>query len=868
MTFPKNKYFFIFPIAILILLVFFPSLNGQFLNWDDTLYISMNKLMNNQISFNSFLSLYDFDNNISLVLFSFLVQIKIFGYDPFSFHLFNIIIHTFNAILIYKITLIFLKNPNYALLVALLFSLHPMKVESVAWIIQRKDLMFSFFFLCSILLYIKYIFSNRMVNLILIILFGYLATLCKIQAMVLPFSLLLIEYTLTKKLKIRNILFALVLLMTMLTKIQNIPAVFVIIIIPILLNNYWSVFCSKYPKIIDFFRVKMAPIFNLSVFNNTKIRIILNIGFAFSVILLTIYTAKTALFNISDDAVLIKKVSNVDIWITSTITLMFFSFIIYSLIYLNNKHSNQRKLFGINLLNTIVRINRKLKDKFLKKDITGFLILILYFILLFSLSHDNKNIILLSAIGIILLIIDKYNKSFLRFDFKAVTFILPILTIISLFIYVAFNYPIFSEENNFTTRFFYTSYSLNYYLIKFIFPINLSAMHPYPDLSNNIATTYWFHPIISLIIISSGILAINKLRKSELKSHIIFGLLFFLINISLVLHIIPIKGRVIVADRYTYMAYFGLTFALIVIIKHFITNFPNLKKLRITIIGVIATVICVISFQSFTRSKLWKDDKSFWSDVIKKDLSNHYAFYSLGLHYYENKNYLEAINNYSVAIDNHKENYEYFTNRGACFVQTKNDSLALLDFEMAIRLNDKDYASCFNRGVLYFNTGDLEKSKIDVQRALNIKPDYPLATSKLNQINELLKSIENYNKNTTQSNYLSDYYNKIGVDFAMNNRMVKALNSFNLAIKYDTTNIRAFQNRGNTYASLKEFENAKIDLFHTIKMAPNEGEPYFNLANILHETGDVKTACEYWKKALSLGVNDAQIMLNRFCGNN
>jgi len=140
MTISLKKNILFLCILAITFLIFSPAIDSNFLNWDDTIYITDNTLTYNNISIDSFEKLYDFDQNISLVLFSFLVQIKLFGDNPELFNLLNILFHLFNVLLIYKLGNYLLKNPNMAIIIAFIFAIHPLKTESVCWIIQRKDL--------------------------------------------------------------------------------------------------------------------------------------------------------------------------------------------------------------------------------------------------------------------------------------------------------------------------------------------------------------------------------------------------------------------------------------------------------------------------------------------------------------------------------------------------------------------------------------------------------------------------------------------------------------------------------------------------------------------------------------------------------
>ncbi|MDA3820260.1 MAG: hypothetical protein PF590_07375 [Candidatus Delongbacteria bacterium] len=95
--------------------------------------------------------------------------------------------------------------------------------------------------------------------------------------------------------------------------------------------------------------------------------------------------------------------------------------------------------------------------------------------------------------------------------------------------------------------------------------------------------------------------------------------------------------------------------------------------------------------------------------------------------------------------------------------------------------------------------------------------------------------------------------------------MKAALEFFNKAILYDKSNTKALKNRGNTLAKLERFQEAKADYFKILDILPNDGGTMMNLGNIMHQTGEVEKACQYWQKALNNGYNDAQKMITKYC---
>ena len=91
---------------------------------------------------------------------TFAVNFAIGGLDPFSYHVMNFFIHIANAIMVYLILVLTLKNRgngyvNISLLAALMFAVHPIQTQAVVYIVQRAEILSSFFYLLSLVLFIK-----------------------------------------------------------------------------------------------------------------------------------------------------------------------------------------------------------------------------------------------------------------------------------------------------------------------------------------------------------------------------------------------------------------------------------------------------------------------------------------------------------------------------------------------------------------------------------------------------------------------------------------------------------------------------------------------------------------------------------------
>lgn len=217
----SNKYKIqaaIFLAALITFVAYLPALQNGFVNWDDDEYVYENSNIQS-IDYIFFTWIFTLRANPTwhpLTLLSFGLDYFIWGLNPAGYHLTNIIFHTLNTILVFILTGRLLKykfgeKTDYKQTIiiggitALLFGLHPLHVESVAWISERKDVLYAFFFLMSLLMYLTYtnpysLFSRRLYYIFGIILF-IMALMSKPMAVSLPFVLLILDFYPLNRLK-------------------------------------------------------------------------------------------------------------------------------------------------------------------------------------------------------------------------------------------------------------------------------------------------------------------------------------------------------------------------------------------------------------------------------------------------------------------------------------------------------------------------------------------------------------------------------------------------------------------------------------------------------------------------------------------
>jgi len=169
-------------------------LRNEFTNWDDEYYVVNNALLRGP-DWKGIFTHQVVGNYHPLTVLTLAFNFWLTALDPSSYLIFNLLLHLINCSLVfYFIWMISGKNIFAASLTALLFGIHPMHVESVVWVSERKDTLYACFFLVSLIKYWQYLQKGRKLNYWLCFIFFLLSLLSKPAAVVLPLVLFLLDY--------------------------------------------------------------------------------------------------------------------------------------------------------------------------------------------------------------------------------------------------------------------------------------------------------------------------------------------------------------------------------------------------------------------------------------------------------------------------------------------------------------------------------------------------------------------------------------------------------------------------------------------------------------------------------------------------
>jgi protein O-mannosyl-transferase len=411
------------------------------------------------------------------------------------------------------------------------------------------------------------------------------------------------------------------------------------------------------------------------------------------------------------------------------------------------------------------------------------------------------------SLPVILLLIDMYYARGWKRNVlleKAPFFILSVCAFLipSVFVKTGVFKKILILNFSYGERVLFFCYGLSYYVLKAVVPIRLSACHSYPEkIHGFLPLVYYISPLV--VIICSWLL--YKFRRNK---SLLFGFGFFVVTISAVLQIVPFNNASFIAERYAYLPYVGLLFAIVsgvsVLFERGSHALQSLKSIAVSVATVVALIFCIASWN---RTFVWKNSVTLFTDVIEK--------------------------NPRIALA--------YNNRGYARLLDGDYAGAIQDCDSAIALQPGQAKPYYNRGNAEFNTGDYRRAADDFTSALELDP--------------------------TDAKY---YYNRGTVEYHMK-EYDSAFTDFGGAIRRDSTMANAYYSRGlinelyrNDYAAaLKDFDR-------TLLFLPQSAEAFFLKGTAEWKIGNVQDAIDDYARAISLNPAFAQdssvASLNHFFG--
>lgn len=386
----------------------------------------------------------------------------------------------------------------------------------------------------------------------------------------------------------------------------------------------------------------------------------------------------------------------------------------------------------------------------------------------------------------------------------------------------------FTDENKkpFIEQIAYSSYAFVQYIMQMIFPYRMSAFHPYPNEGSHEFNSVYLSYLIPVILLAY--LFFRSIKKNPV---IAFGILFFMLNIALVLQIMPLRDF-ITADRYVYIPAIGFFLIIAWYAHHIIQNNQKYKTAVISVLAVWALILSVVSYQ---RVNVWQDSLTLFTDVVEKYPESSIGWNNRGLALSNLDRDKDAIEDYKKAIRYNPTSVFCYNNMGISYKNVGNFEMAFKSFDAAIQMRPEFAHAYFNRADAKTDAKDYTGAIADYEKFLQLKPNYPKA------------------------------YISMGITKAKAKDFKDALVDLNKAVQLQPTNFDSYLNRGVIHLNLKNYTEAINDFNSTLKYRPNFNYAFFNRGIAKISLGDQQGGCSDLQQAYQLGFQQAAGALQQYC---
>ncbi len=267
-------------------------------------------------------------------------------------------------------------------------------------------------------------------------------------------------------------------------------------------------------------------------------------------------------------------------------------------------------------------------------------------------------------------------------------------------------------------------YGFIMYIVRFFVPVDLLAFYPYPEMreftEGSFSVILWLCLSAVVIIIATTFWSMKRTRLYA------FGIGFFFVTIALVLQFISV-GNSIMANRYSYLPYIGLSFIPAILIAG---TEKRTRNILLLVSGFFIILLMVLSMQ---QVKTWKNTDTLWTNVIKKYPQLELARRSRGKYYSKmsglarsekEKKILEdkAFADFNIAIDAGTKSPDVYEGTALIFNSRGEPGKALLFINRAIVMNPQKGGAYYNRAMINDALNDKEMAILDYTTALSLDP--------------------------------------------------------------------------------------------------------------------------------------------------
>jgi tetratricopeptide (TPR) repeat protein len=373
-------------------------------------------------------------------------------------------------------------------------------------------------------------------------------------------------------------------------------------------------------------------------------------------------------------------------------------------------------------------------------------------------------------------------------------------------------------DYNFFQRLLIGAYSFIVYIVKAVVPYEMSPLYPYPSALD---WKFYLAPLLA-----GGVFALGYLAYRRKSRAIVFGLAFFFFTVVFVLQVLG-AGQGFLADRFTYIPYFGLFF----IAAYYLQQYVNRPALRIPLYGIAGAYLIFCSVLTWRQCDVWQNSYDLWTHVLKYYDRTSLPYRNRGHFVRENGDAEAALQDYAKAVKLNPNDPDLRNSRGKTFFDLGRFEEALGEYDVAITVNPNKAEYLVNRGAAMAALGDYVNSLKDFNEAARLKPDFA-----------------------------NVYLNRSLVYYRLKN-FPKALEDLDTYLTFNPDRPDIYYERALNHRQMGNEQKALEDLNKAISLDPGKGMYYFERAKVRSNLGDKNGAVQDGKLAQRFGMDIGEDVL-------
>jgi tetratricopeptide (TPR) repeat protein len=350
------------------------------------------------------------------------------------------------------------------------------------------------------------------------------------------------------------------------------------------------------------------------------------------------------------------------------------------------------------------------------------------------------------------------------------------------------------------SRILFGFYGIMMYFFKLFVPFNLAPVYPFPRAGQGLPFIYYAGP---LFFVAFAILFAYSIKRYRV---IAFGILFYLVNLLLVLQMLQV-GLSVISDRYTYIPYIGLFFALAWTIDHFTKGIASKGYY------IVVPFVFFLGILTYRQSSVWTSSNTLWEHAINSVPST-VAYTGKAMLMNDEKKLDEAIYYYSEALKLDPDYHEAYIRRGDVYMDANKLDLAYQDYRAALLLKPGYHLALANMGGLMGKLGQYDSALFYLNRSISLNPDNKMAyrnraiTHTNLNLNE--QAVADFKKYLQYDPANADIYNAMGSCYRSLGRHAESIKAISRAIEI-TTSPAFFLNRSYSNNAAGKVMEARAD---------------------------------------------------------